>query len=265
MKKLLEANVAYGRRRISQVFADFVELSALAIRNSVDRHGYDEREERYMQIVAGYSPEEIDRFHELLSKLIEEFEAGLGDHLGHLYMSLDLGSDALGQFFTPYEVSLLVAKMTIGSYVAPLQDDGNGTRQDYITVSEPTSGSGGMIIALAQALREENVNFQQALHVTAQDLDPTAVHMTYVQISLLNIPAVVIRGNSLTLEQLDVWPTPAHILGGWNARLRDRAAVNAALALENELLSDPEAADEPAPIVDLGAVPDADGEAQPAA
>jgi hypothetical protein len=222
MKKLLEANVAYGSRRISQVFRDFCELSALAIRNSVDMNGWDEREAQYLRVIGDYTPEEAERFAHILAKLALEFEAGFSDALGHLYMSLDLGSDHLGQFFTPYEVSSLMAQMTLEDYtdkLAAVRLEG----REFITVNEPTCGSGGMIIALADALRGAGVNYQQAMHVTAQDIELTSVHMTYVQLSLLNIPAVVIHGNTLTLEQRDAWYTPAHILGGWDSRLENRA------------------------------------------
>lgn len=221
MKKLLEANVAYGRRRISQVFRDFCELSALAIRNSVDDRGRDEREARYAEIVKGYTAEEVDRFARLLAELTIELSTGLSDALGHLYMSLDLGNERLGQFFTPYEVSQLMARLTVGEVTQAL------AKQPFVTVHEPASGSGGMIIALADALREEGVNYQRKLHVVAVDLDVTAVHMTYVQLSLLHVPATVIHGNMLTLEQREVWPTPAHVLGGWSARLHHRDVVEA--------------------------------------
>ncbi|MFX5268103.1 hypothetical protein ABTD02_18645, partial [Acinetobacter baumannii] len=43
--------------------------------------------------------------------------------------------------------------------------------------------------------------------------------MGYIQFSLLHIPAHVIVGNSLSNEVREHWFTPAHILGGWGARL----------------------------------------------
>ena len=61
----------------------------------------------------------------------------------------------------------------------------------------------------------------------AQDLDAKAVHMAYVQFSLLHIPAIVVRGNTLELEELEHWYTPAHIMGGWGTRLR---SANSAVA-----------------------------------
>jgi hypothetical protein len=44
--------------------------------------------------------------------------------------------------------------------------------------------------------------------------------MAYVQLSLLNIPAIVVHGNALSVEAWGTWFTPAHILGGWGAKLR---------------------------------------------
>lgn len=214
MKQLLEANSGSGRRRITQVFQDFCELSALAIRNAVDRHGFNEREARYLAIAAGYTHEEMDRFATTLAHLAAALGDSLTDALGHLYMSLDLGNERLGQFFTPYDISLLTARMTVTDMVERLQ------HQEFITVSEPTCGSGGMVIATAQTLGEASINYQKAMHATAQDIDITAVHMTYVQLALLHIPALVVHGNTLTLEQDDVWPTPAHIIGRWASKLR---------------------------------------------
>lgn len=220
MKKLLEANTAYGSRRISQVFRDFCELSAISVRNSVDLRGRDEREERYLRIAGGYTPSEMDRFAEIMALLALELERELSDVLGHLYMSLDLGNEDVGQFFTPYDVGKVTARMA-GPDIA-----GRLSGQEFITVHEPACGSGGMIVALAERMREDGFNYQSQLHVTAQDIEITSVHMSFIALSLLHIPAVVIHGNTLTQENHDMWFTPAHILGGWSERLRSRIPVN---------------------------------------
>lgn len=46
----------------------------------------------------------------------------------------------------------------------------------FIRAIEPCVCSGAMAIALAQALKEEGINYQQCLHVTAIDLGIVAVH-----------------------------------------------------------------------------------------
>lgn len=216
MKKLIMANTGGGRRRPLDVFRDFCELGALAVRNSIDHVGADAREQRYLEVAAGYSREEMDRFAEMLAWLTLELGDGLNDVLGHEYMHLGFGNDRMGQFFTPYSVSRLSAKMTVAGLVDRVAD------HEFITAAEPAAGSGGMIIALAECLRDEGVNYQRQLHVTAMDLDATAVHMTYLQLALLHIPAVVTHGNTLTMVIHDAWPTPAHVVGGWAERLSTR-------------------------------------------
>jgi hypothetical protein len=41
-----------------------------------------------------------------------------------------------------------------------------------------------------------------------------------VQLSLLHIPAIIQHGTMLSLEGFGRWHTSAHILGGWQWRLR---------------------------------------------
>ncbi len=190
MKQLLEDNAGYGRRNVSQVFRDFVELTAISMRNSIDVNDRDIREERYATIVARYDADELQRFAEVTALLTLELERSFSDVLGELYMSLNLGNERLGQFFTPYAVSRLSAAISIGDMTAAL------AARDFIRMQEPSCGSGGMIIATAEALRDQGVNYQRSLHVTAIDLDETAVHMAYIQCTLLFIPALIVHGNT---------------------------------------------------------------------
>jgi hypothetical protein len=92
----------------------------------------------------------------------------------------------------------------------------------FVTAMEPACGAGSMVVALAEAMRDIGINYQRHLHVTAIDIDPRAIHMAYVQLSLLHVPAHLMVGNSLSGEMREHWYTPAHILGGWNARLAHR-------------------------------------------
>ena len=39
--------------------------------------------------------------------------------------------------------------------------------------------------------------------------------MTYLNLSLYGIPAVVIRGNTITLEEYDRWYTPVYLMHKW--------------------------------------------------
>ncbi|RZI40379.1 SAM-dependent DNA methyltransferase [Herbaspirillum sp. HC18] len=211
--KLVEENAR--RHRKHDVFRDFCEMMALALSNVVDLRQYEKREARYMEIVKKYDKEEVHRFPVMREHLVESLEGGMRDCLGQMFMALELGEDRKGQFFTPYEVSLMMAKMTLSDVEAVIAKNG------FFTLQEPACGAGGMVIAAAQALQDQGLNYQQAMHVTAIDIDETAVHMSYIQFSLLHIPAVVIHGNALWPEKTrGHWVTPAHVMGFWDGKLR---------------------------------------------
>ncbi|WP_175773008.1 N-6 DNA methylase [Paraburkholderia phenazinium] len=216
------------------VFSDFVELCALAISNSVDRLQFEVREKRYLEIVAKYSRDEVERFPQMLGLLTMSFElrvqssrkaseggasacsGGLTDVLGQIYMMLELGNARAGQYFTPYSVSHLMALMTVG-------DGGEEVREGgFMRLQEPACGAGGMVIATAHALADAGRNYQQTMHATCIDIDQCCIHMTFVQLSLLGIPAVVVHGNALTLDVWGLWYTPAHVLVGWRWKLERR-------------------------------------------
>lgn len=215
--KLFQENC--HRHRPHAVFADFCEMAALSVSNAVDLSQRQPREERNLQIVKSYDRDELDRFAQMLDCVTMALEDGMHDCLGKLFMALEMSNHWKGQYFTPWEVCGLMARMTLNDARAQIEARG------YITVSEPAAGAGAMVIAVADTLREQGFNYQKCMHVTADDVDPTAAHMCYLQLSLLHVPAVVVVGNSLTLEERGHWYTPAHVLGGWGRKLRERQAV----------------------------------------
>ena len=160
------------------------------ISNHVDLRQYAERETRYMNIIRRYDPAEVARFPQMLALVTMALEAGFHDCLGQLFMALELGDHWKGQFFTPYEVSYLMANLTTGDVVEKVKQQG------FVSVNEPAAGAGAMVVLL---------------------------------------------GNSLTVEEREVWYTPAHILDGWACRL----------ARKNQLLVQAEAlaVSAPPPIV----------------
>ncbi|MFL9988489.1 N-6 DNA methylase [Paraburkholderia sediminicola] len=218
------------------VFSDFVEMCALALSNRFDHPQFDAREKRYMDIIGKYKPEETQRFAAMFAALQMCYRTrvdaigdpgtadipdnGLGDVLGEIFMALELGNDRAGQFFTPYSVSLLMAMMTVGD-AASVREKG------FVTLQEPACGSAGMVVATAQAMHQVGLNYPETLHATCVDIDPRCVHMAYVQLSLLGIPAIVVHGNALSLEVWGVWYTPVHVMLGWGRKLKRRREAEA--------------------------------------
>lgn len=204
--------LAYGQHLFT-TFRHFVELSAIALSNVADPLNKATREAQYLTIVKQYKPEVFQQFLPLLGMLVECLEHEPTDVLGRLYHCLEIHNEQTGQFFTPYPVCLAMAKMLVhdAQHLAETQE--------FIRAQEPCVGSGAMVIALAQALREEGINYQQQLHVIAIDLDILCVHMAYVQCTLLHIPALVYHGDTLRGELFSEWRTFAHTMGFWDAKL----------------------------------------------
>jgi hypothetical protein len=227
--KLIRENAR--RQHLHEVFRDFCEMAALAFSNSCDLTQRTAREARYLEIVGRYTKEEVQRFTVMLARIVESLQHRFHDCLGAVFMALELGDHWKGQFFTPYPVAYLMAKIGGSSRV---EVEGNG----FVTLQEPACGAGCMVIAAAQAMHDEGIAYQQRLHVTAIDIDQTAAHMAYIQLTLLHIPAIVVHGNALWPGKgWSNWVTLAHVMGGWDRKL---AQAYAAQASADEVAAPPE-------------------------
>lgn len=205
-----------------RVFSDFVEMAAISISNSMDKEQFAPREERYFEIIKRYTKDELARFPQMLAALTAALGEEINDVLGRTFHDLELHNKYAGQYFSPYPLCRMMAKMTLGDDV-----EQRIARHGFVTALEPTVGSGAMVIAVAHEMRSAGINYQRKLHVTATDIDAKCVHMAYLQLSLLHVPAIVIHGNSLSGEQYSRWHTPAHTMGGWDLRLDFRNGIEA--------------------------------------
>ena len=189
-----------------QVFRDWIEVYALAIANVCEPEGtvvWNKREQQYLNTISKYQAAEVDGFTGLGGLLTLALEKDMSDVLGSVYMGIETGNKATGQFFTPDNISQLVARM---------MDDKVVSTDMPIKLHEPTCGSSGMIIAYARALRDKDINYQNLLDIKASDIDFACVYMSYIQLSLLGIKAVIARQDSLLWEKVPqehIFVTPA--------------------------------------------------------
>lgn len=203
-----------GKYTPYQVFTDWITLTALAIQNSCDivkGEMYQDREELYCNISQKYTADELKTMADMTGALTIELENRFGDILGDIYMRSGCGSKYTGQFFTPYHLSYLTAKLTYENQFSHLDEN------DVVEVNEPSTGGGGMMIALAQIMKECGMNYQKRLHVVAQDLDWNGVYMTYIQLSLLGVKAIIVQGDTLCepyhkgYDERRIFRTPAEM------------------------------------------------------
>ncbi len=198
-------------RSISTVFNDFLTLSYCSLAQTVYRS--DNLEQRYLNIIKTYTKKQAEEFSKLLAFLVLGLEQAPQDFLGQVFMSLNLGSQANGQYFTPYSVCKFMAEINF-TEIETIQNN------QLITLSEPCCGSGRIIIAFAETLKEQGYNYQHQLFVEAIDIDETCFKMAYIQLSILGIPARVMLGDTLAWKFQKVLYTPLYFVNGFEYKLK---------------------------------------------
>lgn len=208
-----------------EVWKDFVVLVACSISNQVDKVHAEEREALYMDTIRKYSREEADTFPRLFALITLGMEEDPDhDFLGELFMLLGLGNDAGGQFFTPYDICKMMAKVSMQEELVRKEIE----KRSYISVNDCACGAGATLIAAAQYLKEIGVNYQQQAIFVGQDIDYTTALMCYIQLSLLGCAGYVHVGDTLSAPMTGhvlfgdgkaaTWYTPMFFSDAWHTR-----------------------------------------------
>lgn len=208
-KEILKALTHFDYiRDKKQVFMDAVEFNAFMLSAKTDDYRLNERLARAQDIYADYKANErdfknfkavSDGIYIMLSGMLDHF----GDHLGEIYMELSGKDKASGQYFTPYNVSKMMAMITLGE---------KPVGEKVFTLNEPCCGSGGMVVAAADVWTEQGFNYTNNALVVANDVARNCVLMSYLQISFAGMPAVIKHQDTLTQETWDRFITPAFAL-----------------------------------------------------
>lgn len=186
------------------VFTDFCKMAACAL--SMQR-----REDEYLEVIKGYSHDEIDSLGKALGVLVNIMQDHpYQDVLGAYYLEIAsrFSKKDRGEFYTPDCIAELMARLLINA-------DAVKANGKPVRISEPTCGSGNMILALAKTLSPDAIDL---MRVTCQDISPLACDMCFINTTLWGIPAKIIWGNTLTLEQRKVWTNIHWLRVGENVR-----------------------------------------------
>ena len=249
-KKLIHTANPYENRMIDlfrsicvnkplwQAWHDFIVASSCAMANlgGKDSPHYEEREKEYEQCVSRLGG--VETAAELMACMVEALtDNPAQDFLGRLFMLLELNNHWHGQFFTPYHLSDLMARMCLQDINEEIE------KQGWCSVCDPCSGAGSMLIAAANEIKRMGVNYQNHVVFVGQDIDRVAGLMGYLQMSLLGLPGYIVIGNSLTHpmtghilfphenERQELWVTPMFLSNVWHMR---RAYATAQLLLDEK-------------------------------
>ena len=199
--------------RRSEVFSDFITLAASEL--DMARIRTPESMEHCRKICARYEATDIANMQEMFCLMVCALEAKFHDFLGAIFMELELGDNFRGQYFTPYSVQCLMARMLMPGVRDTIR------REGIATVSDPACGAAGMLIAYAECLLEADINPSMHMFGSCIDIDPVAADMAFIQLSLLGIAAEVVTGNTLTMQIRRVRYTPVFYLNDFEKRLAD--------------------------------------------
>jgi type I restriction-modification system DNA methylase subunit len=211
------------RHRPWDIWSDFIVMFACSISNAVDKSHYDEREAQYMRLIKKYNKHEQNLFPSLIAETVMVLEHNQEqDFLGEMFMELKLGNERTAQFFTPYDVCVMMAAMTLGDVSEYVKENG------YITINDPCCGAGANLIAgiheAKKQLEKAGYNYQNHVLIVGQDIDSTVALMCYIQISLLGMAGFIKIGNTLTEPMApdddlkSYWFTPMYFSEIWTTR-----------------------------------------------
>ena len=217
-----------GRHSRWEVWADWITMSACSISNAVDQTHREAREKIFLNAREKYAEEEMRVMAEMLGMVVSALDDNQDqDLLGEIFMTLGLGNEHNGQFFTPYNVCRAMSQLTIGDVAAQVEAQG------WISAADPACGAGALLVAFANECRRpgHEVNYQTSVLFVAQDIDFTVGLMCYIQLSLLGCAGYVVIGDSLAhpstaydrrglipRDEGNVWYTPMYFRDVWHWR-----------------------------------------------
>lgn len=194
--------------RSADVLRHFLDAGFRAVRGSLlAGQAFEENETEYMRVVklCRHPKETMSDLARMLGAVGVAMQREPVDFIGPVFSELSSAAE-MGQFFTPHHLSYLMAKVIVGDAKAMLGD------RPYITLSEPACGVGGMMLATNLVLREAGLDVARQAHWHMVDIDYRAMCGAYLQAAFSDASAIVVRGNTLSLETWITSPTPAAAL-----------------------------------------------------
>jgi hypothetical protein len=196
-----------GHRTPWDVYADWLQLAASALYQPM--HQDPDVEAEYKKVFSRYTEEDGHKMAQLLCIVIDALEEGPRDFLCEVFGGLELTNERNGQFFTPFHVSELMAKIAMDSI--------QRRPGHVLKIAEPACGAGGMVIAEWKEIKIED---REWTHFVATDIDLRCFYMAYIQLSLFGMSAEVIHGDTIRMTKNKTWRTLGFYRLGMADKLR---------------------------------------------
>jgi len=144
--------------------------------------------QEFRQCLDRYSRAEGEEFGRLLGLYTEAVEdQPFRDILGELFMRLDTHSAHSGQYFSPWPVAEMMARLQFdrAQFEQLVEEKG------VVSVCDPAVGSGVMLLAFAKVVHDElGVWGTSKLRLYGTDIDIRCVHMCRIQLRMNGLDAL---------------------------------------------------------------------------
>ena len=183
-------------------FAILMELMAISLSNVVKHPEWEEREKQYLQTIKTIDVEAAAAAAGFIMNWFSQQPEPI-DLLGPFHTWVGMDNTGTGQFFTPWHISVMTAKMQFGSkedVEKQIKDKG------YISIADPTCGAGGMLVAAANALSGLDIDPRKAIYYGIE-LMPTTAYTAFVQCALYDLPAIIQHGDSMQMQMHQTFAT----------------------------------------------------------
>jgi len=171
----LENNHVFPHKHSYDLYRDWLEAVWAFLNIPAEPEAYKKTLDRYTR----EQGEELGRLFSLYAQAAEELR--FQDILGELFMQLDLKSVRAGQFFTPWHIAEMMARMQFGP--KPFQE--TVERQGYVSVMDPAVGSGVMLLAFAKVVHDAlGWDGLAKLRLYGTDIDERCILMCRIQLRM---------------------------------------------------------------------------------
>ena len=150
-------------------------------------YALNRQEEKYMKTVRQMDKRSVTVTSQIVGILMKVlcYDYCIWDYLGEVYMQIASmsKSKALGQFFTPFHICEMMARVQLGDIKNLVSKAQKENRR--VSIMEPCVGSGAMLLACKKVIIEETgLSGLDHFEFFGQDIDPVCVKMCRIQMTL---------------------------------------------------------------------------------
>lgn len=186
-----------------ETYCDFLQLSIDSLIS--DFSAEHPREQDYMQILSRYNRDDAKRFPEMFGCIMAYMAETNSECLSQIWEGVAANAN-FGQFFTPWNISIMMAKMQM--------DDINWSNYSPLNkylICDPSCGGGRTLAASINFVPIDKID---CVCCHGVDIDLNVCHIAALNMLFLNANSFIIHGDSLSLTAWHVFQTIHTPFGG---------------------------------------------------